>query len=116
MTRAYPGTAELIDQGGCGDRCNDETFRIRIRMTFRLQIRTRLVDQGGFELIECADASGEISVFELEPDRPRWLRNLRICRRLERNQRCRALTGSTKVASNPQNLQTPRAKPAFVVL
>ena len=59
-SRAYPGTeVYLIDHGGCGLRCNDETFRILIRMTFRILVRTVLD-------------------LELEPDRSRWLRNHRI--------------------------------------
>ena len=69
LSRAYPGTKVwLIDPGGCGFRCNDETLRILIRMSFRILVRTVLD-------------------LELEPDRSRCLRNHRICRRLERNQR-----------------------------
>ena len=55
VTRAYPGTAKSIDQGGCGVRCNDETLRILSRMTFRILIRLSLDD------------------LELEPDRSRRL-------------------------------------------
>ena len=68
MSRAYPGTEVwLVDQGGGGFRCNDGTFRILIRLGFRVILRT------GLDL-------------EPEPDQSRWLRNPRIWRRLERNQ------------------------------
>ena len=33
-----------------------------------------LIDQAGFENPEFADASSGITVFDLEPDGPRWLR------------------------------------------
>ena len=84
----------LSRHGGLADGPKRLRGELR-RWTFRIPIRTdhvepSLIERGGFETCEFAPLSSETSVFELELDRARWLRNLRIRATLERNQRFRA--------------------------
>ena len=72
-----------------------------------------LIDQGGFETPEFADVSSQIRVFELGGCDLRWLRNPRICRRLEPNPGFRARWLRSEVAANPPNLQTSHAESVF---
>ena len=70
-------------------------------------------DAGGSEINEFAPSPNEISVFDLELDRSRWLRNQRICVITERNHRFRAWWLRKKLAPKSANLRHHRVESAF---